>query len=169
MSPPRPPAGEGPKLRAESARLPKGVTYTSRVTFEVNGVIANTAVVRVRIAAKGCMTGLRFNGRSLACPKFDDRATQSTGCFVARRDLVHWVNTVEIDVNEGVPSSNEEPRVWLGITATGIWPPQEAATGGASVAMAATRSHGGHTGALGGRNRGRQECVPHHENEHHKN
>ena len=120
---PRPLGGEGQGVRA----APAGVTYTYRTTFEVAGVLPKTAVVRVRFLAKGCASGFRFNGQSVAGPVFDDRKLRDAGYFIARRDRVRKLNTVEIDVTGGTPASGEEHIMLLGITITGIRPPQPAA------------------------------------------
>ena len=113
-----PAAGE----RTKGPGLPAGVTYTYRTTFEVAGVLPMTAVVRVRFLAKGCVSGFRFNGQSVSGPVFDDRKLRDAGYFIARRDRVRSLNTVEIDVTGRTPTSNEENVMLLGITITGIRP-----------------------------------------------
>ena len=128
-SPHRP---EGEAKGGGGGRSPAGVTYTYRTSFAVANVLPKTAVVRVRFLAKGCVSGFRFNGQSISAPVFDDRKLRDAGCFVARRDRVRSLNTVEIDVTGGTPAPDGENVMLLGITITGIHPPQSAAPMGAA-------------------------------------
>jgi hypothetical protein len=120
--------GHGVRATTSGPGLPAGVTYTYRTAFEVAGVLPGTAVVRVRFLAKGSASGFRFNGQSVSGPVFDDRKVRDAGYFIARRDRVRRLNTVEIDVTGRTPDSGDENLMLLGITVTGIRPPQQPAS-----------------------------------------
>ncbi len=122
--------GQGAEVggRRSGPGLPAAVTYTYRASFEVAGVLPTTAVVRVRFLTRGCITGVRFNGQTAVQPVFDDRKLRDAGCFVARRDAVRPVNTVEIDVSGGASAPGDEGLMLLGIRITAIRPPRQAAS-----------------------------------------
>ena len=94
-------------------------------------VLPKTAVVRVRFLAKGSVSGFRFNGQDVTGPAFDGHKVRDAGYFVARRDRVRSLNTVEIDVTGGTPAPDGENVMLLGITITGIHLPQPASPTGA--------------------------------------
>ena len=82
-------------------------TYTSRHMFEVSDVAPDTAVVRGWFIAQGCVTAVRFNGKTLSGVQLDDRKAMDAVAFIAQGRLVQKINTLEIDVSNAMPSPSQ--------------------------------------------------------------
>jgi hypothetical protein len=93
-------------------RLPNGVTYTFRTTFELRGMVRGTAVLRGRFIADNHVQSIRLNGRQVPVPEHKyDQTRWFSDEFSARKGFVEGVNTLEIDVlNGGPPEMESDPE-----------------------------------------------------------
>ena len=104
------PAGASHKSAPSAPSKPPaigGVTYTSRHMFEVNNVAPDTAVVRGWFVAQGCITAVRFNGKTLSGLQLDDRKAMDAVAFIVQGRLVQNINTLEIDASDAMPSASQ--------------------------------------------------------------
>jgi hypothetical protein len=118
----------GSRLPGRTDDLPAstGVTYTCRLTFELNDLAPGTAMLRARYFAYNCVTAIRLNGKNIApSHRLNPRAVKEGGEFLSREGFVPGLNVLEIDVNNsGVSGSSDSGgMLWLRPELSGIRPP----------------------------------------------
>jgi hypothetical protein len=90
--------------QGDMERLPNGVTYTFRTTFELAGVLPGSAVVRGGFLADNHVTAIRLNGVAAPVPQHDYTPPYGQHrWFEVAKGFVRGTNVLEFDVFNGVP------------------------------------------------------------------
>jgi hypothetical protein len=92
------------------SRIPNGVTYVFRTTFELPAAATKSAMISGRFIADNCVTGIRLNGRPIDVPKQDQSRNNISPffefhAFTIKQGFVAGVNVLEIDVWNGMEYS----------------------------------------------------------------
>ncbi len=82
--------------------LPDEVTHTFRTTFDLTGMLPNTAVLRGRFLVDDHITAIRLNGRPIPLPSNSDTISfYNYRTFEATTGFLEGRNVLEIDVLNG--------------------------------------------------------------------
>ncbi len=101
---------------------PDGVTYTFRTTFELRGMMPDTAFLKGWFIADNHVNAIRLNGRQVPVPEhgYDGPFDRYHG-FVARNGFVEGVNSLELDVYNGNSSPNVATAMGLRVELEGAF------------------------------------------------
>ena len=90
----------GPSIISHSQRSPRGrIVYTFHTTFDLSGMLPDTAILQGRLLAGNNVAAIRLNGRNLDVPKYKwTKSLIHWATFQTDRGFVEGINVLEIDV-----------------------------------------------------------------------
>ena len=86
--------------------VPDAATYTFRTTFDLTGMRPCTASLLGRFAVDNHIQAIRLNGHNVSVPTHDYEEFGFFHAFSSDRGFVEGVNVLEIEVKNGMPSSD---------------------------------------------------------------